>query len=201
MPTSFNFAQRTTDSREISSKVSDHNVTAMSCNLPKRIIRFFPRLYYNIARAVSREPLHPNGGFCKQDHFPHRNHAIESWYFSGALACDKRAGPLGVNVTFFRIKSPCEGRILHVSLCDAQNRTFDYHKVAVCPSLKRPASDSEVISVKKSCLRTASDALTLRVEDLGIHKGDTGKSHATQQPRHHPDGRRGASLLLFVPGL
>src|SRR5450759_3374408 len=80
-------------------------------------------LYELIVRGPSRRPL-PPVDFTNRDHFPHRGVRLEWWYFTSVLVTPKRKAPVGLEVTFFRVKTLVDSVIVHVAVTDVDGQKF-----------------------------------------------------------------------------
>ena len=82
-------------------------------------------LYELMVRGASRRPL-PPVDFTNRDHFPHRGARLEWWYFTSVLVTPKRKAPVGLEVTFFRVKTLVDSVIVHVAVTDVDGQKFTY---------------------------------------------------------------------------
>ncbi|MCX6085094.1 MAG: hypothetical protein NTX94_01460 [Caldiserica bacterium] len=83
-----------------------------------------PIEFYELTvRGVSHHPL-PVIDFTSRDHFPHRGARIEWWYFTSVLRTAKRKAPLGLEVTFFRVRTLVDSVIVHVAVTDVGGQKF-----------------------------------------------------------------------------
>ena len=82
-------------------------------------------LYELMVRGASRRPL-PPVDFTNRDHFPHRGARIEWWYFTSVLTTAKRKAPLGLEVTFFRVRTLVDSVIVHAAVTDVEGRKFSF---------------------------------------------------------------------------
>lgn len=86
----------------------------------KKVIMFIPHYAFKKRICKFAGTDFPVTEFKDSDNFSHRNSCIEWWYFSGILDSPSRNCPLGVNVTFFRIKALFKGRVIHISITDPE---------------------------------------------------------------------------------
>lgn len=99
--------------------------------LQKKVITFLPGFFYeNSRKRLSKQPLSPID-FSPSDHFPHKPFGIEWWYFTGVMNTPARNSPLGFEVTFFRIRTIGEGRILHTAITDVEKGVFRNKSLSV----------------------------------------------------------------------
>jgi predicted secreted hydrolase len=82
-------------------------------------------LYELMVRGASRRSL-PPVGFTSRDHFPHRGSRVEWWYFTSVLTTPKRKAPVGLEVTFFRVKTLVDSVIVHGAVTDVEGRKFSF---------------------------------------------------------------------------
>src|SRR5450756_2682428 len=82
-------------------------------------------LYELMVRGPSRRPL-PPVDFTSRDHFPHRGVCLEWWYFTSVLMTPKRKGPVGLEVTFFRVRTLVDSVIVHVAVTNVDGQKFTY---------------------------------------------------------------------------
>jgi len=82
-------------------------------------------LYELMVGRASRRPL-PPVTFTSREHFPHRGARIEWWYFTSVLTTQKGKAPVGLEVTFFRVKTLVESMIVHVAVTDVEGRKFSF---------------------------------------------------------------------------
>ncbi|MFZ2413413.1 MAG: lipocalin-like domain-containing protein, partial [Candidatus Cryosericum sp.] len=78
-------------------------------------------LYELMVRGASRRPLPPIT-FTRRDHFPHRRARIEWWYFTSILTTPERKGSVGLEVTFFRVKTLVDSVIIHAAVTDVDGQ-------------------------------------------------------------------------------
>ena len=143
----------------------------------KRILTFLPNLLYGLGRRrMLRNPEAP-AAFETSDHFPHRNHSIEWWYFSGSLKTKDPDSHFGFHAAFFRIEAPLEGRILHFGLTDTEKCTFSHRNLAIPFYPQRPAlkTKGHIISLLGNSLTYNEDQnkffLNIKSRGLGINLG------------------------------
>lgn len=82
-------------------------------------------LYELMVRAASHHPLVPVT-FTSKDHFRHPGGRIEWWYFTSILTTPARKGAIGLEVTFFRIKTLVDSVIVHAAVTDIDGQKFTY---------------------------------------------------------------------------
>ncbi|MFA4953762.1 MAG: lipocalin-like domain-containing protein [Patescibacteria group bacterium] len=82
-------------------------------------------LYELMVRSASRRPLPPIA-FTGRDHFPHRGTHVEWWYFTSVLTTPKRKAPVGLEVTFFRVRTLVDSVIVHAAVTDVESQKFSY---------------------------------------------------------------------------
>lgn len=82
-------------------------------------------LYELMVRGASRRSL-PAVDFTSREHFPHRGTRAEWWYFTSVLTTPKRKAPVGLEVTFFRVRTLVESVIVHAAVTDVESQKFTY---------------------------------------------------------------------------
>ncbi|MHB8106602.1 MAG: lipocalin-like domain-containing protein [Candidatus Cryosericum sp.] len=82
-------------------------------------------LYELMIRGASRRPLPPMI-FTSRDHLPHRDARMEWWYFTSVLTTPKRRDPVGLEVTFFRVRTLVDSVIVHVAVTDVDGQKFSF---------------------------------------------------------------------------
>ncbi len=82
-------------------------------------------LYELMVRRASRHPL-PSVAFTSRDHFPHRSARIEWWYFTSVLTTPKRKGSVGLEMTFFRVKTLVDSVVVHTAVTDVDGQKFSF---------------------------------------------------------------------------
>ncbi|MCE5193610.1 hypothetical protein LLF88_06735 [bacterium] len=82
-------------------------------------------LYQLMVRGASRRRLLPVA-FTSRDHFPHWDARAEWWYFTSVLTTPERKAPLGLEVTFFRVKTLVDSVIVHVAVSDVDYQKFSF---------------------------------------------------------------------------
>jgi predicted secreted hydrolase len=82
-------------------------------------------LYELMVRGASRRPLPPIT-FTSRDHFTHRGARIEWWYFTSVLTTPNRKAPVGLEVTFFRVRTLVDSVIVHAAVTDVESQKFSY---------------------------------------------------------------------------
>jgi len=87
-------------------------------------------LYELMVRGASRRPLPPLA-FTSRDHFPHRAAHVEWWYFTGVLSTPRRKAPIGLEVTFFRVRTLVDSVIVHAAVTDVEGHTFTFTGMVV----------------------------------------------------------------------
>jgi len=78
-----------------------------------------------MVRGASRRPLPPIA-FTSGDHFPHRGARIEWWYFTSILTTPKRKAPVGLEVTFFTVRTLVDSVIVHAAVTDVEGQKFSF---------------------------------------------------------------------------
>jgi predicted secreted hydrolase len=82
-------------------------------------------LYEWMVRGASGRSL-PPVAFTNSDHFPHRGARIEWWYFTSVLTTPKRKAPVGLEVTFFRVRTLVDSVIVHAAVTDVESQKFSF---------------------------------------------------------------------------
>jgi predicted secreted hydrolase len=82
-------------------------------------------LYELMVRGASRRAL-PPVTFTSKEHFPHRGARVEWWYFTSVLTTPKRKAPVGLEVTFFRVRTLVDSAIVHAAVTDVDGQKFTY---------------------------------------------------------------------------
>jgi predicted secreted hydrolase len=82
-------------------------------------------LYELMVQRASRRPL-PSVDFTSREHFPHRGARIEWWYFTSVLNTPKRKSPIGLEVTFFQVRTLVVSAIVHAAVTDVDGQKFTY---------------------------------------------------------------------------
>jgi predicted secreted hydrolase len=82
-------------------------------------------LYELMVRGASRRPL-PRVDFTSKDHFPHRGAHVEWWYFTSVLTTPMRKSPVGLEVTFFRVRTLVDSVIVHAAITDVERQKFSF---------------------------------------------------------------------------
>lgn len=100
-------------------------------------------LYELMVGMASRRPL-PTITFTSRDHFRHPGARAEWWYFTSVLNTPKRKGSVGLEVTFFRVRTLVDSVIVHVAVTDVERAAFSYTG-AVLPVYIRFAHDAHAI--------------------------------------------------------
>ncbi|MCX6062895.1 MAG: hypothetical protein NTV26_01675 [Caldiserica bacterium] len=100
-------------------------------------------LYELMVRRASRRPL-PPVTFTSKEYFPHRGARVEWWYFTSVLTTPKRKAPIGLEVTFFRVKTLVESVIVHAAVTDVEGEKFTYTGI-VLPICIRFTSDNHMV--------------------------------------------------------
>ncbi len=109
-------------------------------------------LYELMVRGASRHPLPPIT-FTSRDHFLHRSARAEWWYFTSVLTTPKRKDVIGLEVTFFRVKTLVESVIVHMAVTDVERQEFWFTGM-VLPMYVRFARDAHtVLGFFGNCLR------------------------------------------------
>ncbi len=138
----------------------------------KNILMSLPRYFYKIQTHKYVNEAFPTTIFTGLDHFPHQNSCIEWWYFSGILETPLEKDPIGFHITFFRIRTLFDGRVMHVSITDPKKDEF--HKKALYmvwyPKIFDTADKSHIISVFKNSLfyDKEKDAFLLKADIGGL---------------------------------
>lgn len=143
----------------------------------KRMVTFLPNLMYALGRQRMLKNPETLASFEANHHFPHKNHSIEWWYFSGLLKTEDTGSSFGFYATFFRIEAPFEGRILHFGLTDICRGTFSHRNLAIPFYPQHPASKTRghIISLLGNSLIYNEDQnklyLGVKSRGLGINLG------------------------------
>jgi predicted secreted hydrolase len=82
-------------------------------------------LYELMVRNASRRSL-PPVAFTSRDHFPHRGAHVEWWYFTSVLTTPKWKAPVGLEVTFFRVRTLVDSVIVHAAVTDVEGQKFSF---------------------------------------------------------------------------
>jgi predicted secreted hydrolase len=82
-------------------------------------------LYELMVRCTSRRPL-PPVDFTGRDHFSHRGARVEWWYFTSVLTTPNRKDPVGLEVTFFRVRTLVDSVIVHAAVTDVEGQKFSF---------------------------------------------------------------------------
>ncbi len=82
-------------------------------------------LYEWMVRGTSRRPL-TSVTFAGRDHFSHRSARVEWWYFTSVLTTPKKKAPVGLEVTFFRVRTLVDSVIVHTAVTDVEGRKFSF---------------------------------------------------------------------------
>ena len=110
----------------------------------KGMLTWLPiKLYGLTVRTPSRRPL-PPVTFTARDHLVHPCAHVEWWYFTSVLTTPTRKAPLGLEVTFFRVKTVIDSVIVHVAVTDIDRRRFAFDGM-ILPLYIRPAQGSHVV--------------------------------------------------------
>jgi predicted secreted hydrolase len=100
-------------------------------------------LYELMVRSASRPPLTPIA-FTATDHFRHRGAHVEWWYFTSVLTTPARTAPIGLEVTFFKVRTLVDSVIVHAAVTDVDGRRFSFTGM-VLPIYVRVAHDAHTI--------------------------------------------------------
>jgi predicted secreted hydrolase len=82
-------------------------------------------LYELMVQGASRRPLPPIA-FTSRDHFSHRGARTEWWYFTSVLTTPARKAPVGLEVTFFSVKTLVDSVIVHAAVTDVDGQKYSY---------------------------------------------------------------------------
>jgi len=143
---------------------------------------FLPRYFYKIQIYHYINEAFPAKDFTGLDHFPHPNSCIEWWYFSGILETPSKENKIGFHITFFRIRTLFDGRVMHVSITDPNKDEFHNKALHMVwyPGIFDTADTNHVISVFKNTLaydkETGAFLLKVKIGDmkmkLNMRQGD-----------------------------
>jgi len=101
-------------------------------------------LYEWMVRGASRCSLPPIV-FTSKDHFSHRSARVEWWYFTSVLTTPKRKAPVGLEVTFFRVRTLVDSMIVHTAVTDVEGRKFSYTGIVLPVHIPITSDDQTVI--------------------------------------------------------
>jgi len=100
-------------------------------------------LYELMVRGTSRRPLTPVA-FTAQDNFPHLTARVEWWYFTSVLTTPARKAPMGLEVTFFKVRTLVDSVIVHAAVTDVDGQRFSFTGM-VLPIYMLFAADARTI--------------------------------------------------------
>ena len=90
----------------------------------KRLVTAVPLAVYGaVTRRASRRSLAPIV-FAPEDHRAHADCHAEWWYFTSVLSTPGRDAPLGVEVTFFRIRTLLTTVVVHLAVTDVETGRY-----------------------------------------------------------------------------
>lgn len=120
-------------------------------------------LYELMVRGTSRRPLTPVA-FTARDHFPHPGAHVEWWYLTSVLTTPARKAPIGLEVTFFKVRTLVDSVIVHAAVTDVDGGTFRFTGM-VLPVVVRFALDAHtILGVFGNRIRFHAETSTLLVD-------------------------------------
>jgi len=129
-------------------------------------------LYELMVRSASRRPL-PPVNFTSRDHFPHRAARIEWWYFTSVLTTPKRKAPVGLEVTFFRVRTLVDSAIFHAAVTDVEGQKFSYTGIVLPVQIPFTSDAQTVIALFGNQVGFNEDTNSLvidaRLRGLQVH--------------------------------
>ncbi|MGB9666898.1 MAG: lipocalin-like domain-containing protein, partial [Candidatus Cryosericum sp.] len=142
-------------------------------------------LYELIVRGASRRPL-PPVAFTSRDHFLHPGARAEWWYFTSILTTPTREAPVGLEVTFFRVKTLVDSVIVHVAVTDVERQRFFFTGMVLPVRLPLGADHRSVIGLGSNRLgfdeAAGSFSIDARLRNIGLSLACTGGSLMPQGP-------------------
>jgi predicted secreted hydrolase len=129
-------------------------------------------LYELMVRRASRRPLSPID-FTSSDHFPHRGARIEWWYFTSVLTTPKRKAPVGLEVTFFRVKTLVDSVIVHTAVSNVEGEKFSFTGMVLPVHIPFTCGAQTVIALFGNQVRFNEESNSLvidtRLRGLQVH--------------------------------
>jgi len=142
-------------------------------------------LYQLMVRGASRRRLLPVT-FTSRDHFPHRDVRAEWWYFTSVLTTPERKAPLGLEVTFFRVKTLVDSAIVHVAVSDVDYQKFSFTGMVLPVYLPFRSGPDTVIEFFGNHLAydedTGSFAIGARLKNFQVDISCAGQDLMAQGP-------------------
>jgi predicted secreted hydrolase len=120
-------------------------------------------LYELMVRGASRRPLPPIA-FTSRDHFPHRGARIEWWYFTSVLTTPNRKAPVGLEVTFFRVRTLVDSVIVHAAVTDVEGQTFTFTGMVLPVHIPFTSDTQTVIALFGNRLRFDKESNSLLID-------------------------------------
>ena len=90
----------------------------------KRCVTAVPLALYGAATRRASQRILPPISFAPEDHRAHGDCHAEWWYFTSVLSTPGRHAPLGVEVTFFRIRTLLTTVVVHVAVTDVEKGEY-----------------------------------------------------------------------------
>lgn len=129
-------------------------------------------LYELMVRGASRRPLPPIA-FTSRDHFPHRGSRIEWWYFTSVLTTPKRKAPVGLEVTFFCVRTLVDSVIVHGAVTDVEGQKFSFTGMVLPVHIPFTSDAQTVIALFGNRVGfnedTGSLVIDMRLRGLQVH--------------------------------
>jgi len=126
-------------------------------------------LYELMVRNASRRSL-PSIAFTSRDHFSHSGARAEWWYFTSVLETPQRKGLVGLEVTFFRVKTLIDSVIVHAAVTDAERRKFSFTGMVLPAYLRLDTDPQTVLSFfgNRLGLSEEADGFSIRTRLRGL---------------------------------
>ena len=90
----------------------------------KRCLTAVPLAVYGLMTRRGSQRVLPPIAFAPADHRAHGRWHAEWWYFTSVLAAHGRQAPLGVEVTFFRIRTLLSTVVVHLAVTDIEKGAY-----------------------------------------------------------------------------